>query len=169
MRAHRATLAAALALAAWGSLTGSICVAAYCSEGECDPCRQNCKCDKHCENALAPDFETAHRIDARAIVIEPGEHGPATRVLTGIVGLSLDRALGVREHDARDLEVFTRNVIRANAALFGAPEAWELVAVERVSGGAAVTHAAVAGEEALVFLLDRQGNLLEVARHLKAH
>lgn len=165
MRQYPKWVSTALCSVAIGLLSSSSCTVHYCYE-DCDPCFQSCRCTRNCARSLAPDFEGAHRLERFVLALERHEDGSTTRLLTGIFGLSLDRALGPREHDARDLELFTRNVVAANPRLLGVPSHWELAAIERVNGGIAVTWAgAGGGAEALVFLLDRAGNLLEIAHH----
>lgn len=158
----RSSAAGALVLLLFG---GATCQASYCSE-DCDPCVEKCACRRHCSQGLAADFEAAHRLERFVLRVDRGDDGAWSRHHTSIVGLSIDRALGVHAHDARAIELFARNVIVANEDRFGAEHAWTLAAIDRAGDGVVVTFAhARDGSAALAFLLDRAGNLLEVVDH----
>lgn len=160
----RSAAAGALAFLLLGS--GSCVVEAkYCSD-DCDPCVEVCTCKDPCPSALANDAASAYRMKAFVLTHEEHPTGAVTRTYSGFVGLSLDRAFGPGDHDARTVDLYARNVIARNAEFLGHADQWSLVAIERSGGGwvATFAHAAEA-EAALEFLFDREGNLLGIARH----
>ncbi|MBI5364671.1 MAG: hypothetical protein HZA53_15955 [Planctomycetes bacterium] len=137
----------------------------YCSE-DCDPCVSVCHCDQVCVHALAADHAGAFEMQVFALTIDRQPDGRWTRTYSGFAGLSLDRAFGPGEHDARAIERFARNVIEANRASFGRESEWSLAGMERANGGLVATFGStVDTEAALEFLFDREGALLAVARH----
>lgn len=137
----------------------------YCSE-DCDPCVSVCHCDQVCAHALAADRETAFGMRSFVLTIDRQPDDRWTRTYSGFAGLSLDRALGPGEHDARAIELFARNVIEVNQVHFGREAQWSLTAMERANGGFVATFGGRDGTEAaLEFLFDRDGTLLAVARH----
>jgi hypothetical protein len=146
---------------------GGFCEVRYCSDGDCDPCTTVCKCHTTCSRALAPDFESAHRLAAYTLALERHPDGTWTRTIGAIAGLSVDRALGPGPHDARDLELFARNVVAANERLLGRPGEWRLASLERAAGACVSTFVAAdeRSDAVLVFLFDRAGALVEIARH----
>lgn len=158
----RSVSAGVLALVLFG---GGTCQVSYCSE-DCDPCVRQCACHRHCAQGLAADFDGAHRLDRFVVQVERGDDGTWSRHYAAIVGLSIDRALGAHAHDAREIELFARNVIAANEDRFGAEDAWTLAAIERAGEGVVATFAHAKDDTAaLAFLLDRAGNLLEIVQH----
>ncbi|MBK7875136.1 MAG: hypothetical protein IPJ77_05210 [Planctomycetes bacterium] len=137
----------------------------YCDE-DCDPCFQVCHCRVTCAHALAADFEDAYGLRPHVVLLEHGDDGRWTRTHGALLGLALDRAFGPGEHDARAIELFARNVIRANPETFGVEREWSVLALERAGGGVVLTFGRSAdADSALVFGFDRAGNLVEVVLH----
>jgi hypothetical protein len=129
-------------------LSGSVCIAVYCTE-DCDPCLvQTCKCST-CKHSTA-NFESSHRLDVYDLGLVADAEDQVTRVYANILGLSLDRALGAPPHSADDLAKFARDVLTVNRELFppGRRDArWILDGVERFGGSRVASfHASSRGE-----------------------
>lgn len=137
----------------------------YCSE-DCDPCVQVCHCTTACPHTLALDFQDAYGLHGHVVLLDRRADGTWTRAYGGMIGLTLDRALGRGEHDARAIELFARNVVVANPEPFGDESDWEFVDLARTSNGLVLTFEARGpSDHSLVFLFDRAGSVVEIAVH----
>jgi hypothetical protein len=156
-------------------LSGSVCIAVYCTE-DCDPCLlQTCKCST-CAHHTS-NFESSHRLDAYDLALVADAKDQVTRVYANILGLSLDRALGAKPHSEDDLAKFARDVLTVNGDLFGPGTSagrWVLDGVERFGSSRVATfHASDAGElviedgASISFLFDGRGNLVEIDHSLR--
>ena len=169
-RVWRSVLLAVLLVLVFSSGT---CVVVYCSE-DCDPCVvDTCKC--HTCSHHPPDFDASHRLAGFELSLAVDLDGRVTRIYSGILGLSLDRALGARAHDEAELVRFARDVLAVNADRFGprAGAAWVLDGVERIERSTVATFHEASVEtvdpaaSTATLLFDASGNLLEIDHALR--
>jgi hypothetical protein len=164
--------AASLAALAWVVFSAGTCQVSYCSDhdGEdCDPCVSVCRCDQVCVHASASDARELFGLRAYELVTEAGEDGVWSRSYRSSGGPIVERAFGERELIGEReltrgvLELFARNVVRANAALFGPLDACTTQDVEARDAGILIRFARAGDEHgSLVLWLDPRGRLLEV-------
>jgi len=173
---RRASAFALIASALVLVFSGGTCVVVYCSE-DCDPCVvDTCKCSQCSHHA--PDFEASHRLEGfTSSVLVDGENR-ITRIYADILGLSLDRALGVGPHTEVDAVRFAHDVLRTNVDRFPSRAnqgGWSLDGVQRIDRSTIVTfHGGDerASNEAraatVTFLFDARGNLIEIDHALRS-
>jgi hypothetical protein len=172
---RRASVFALIASALVLVFSGGTCVVVYCSE-DCDPCLvDTCKCSQCSHHA--PDFEVSHRLEGftSSVLIDADDR--VTRIYADILGLSLDRALGVRAHTEIDAVQFARGVLRTNIERFpsrASEGGWSLDGVQRIDRSTIVTFHD--GDErasnetrtaTVTFLFDARGNLVEIDHALR--
>ncbi len=147
------------ALAVVPLFSGGSCTVVY-SSCTCDPCFQVCPCNEFCDRFQTVDYEDVRRLSTYelAIVVEPD--GRATRIYSGIVGISFERAIGRAEFTSEELRRFASSVIAVNPRLFGDAR-WELEFVDGFQTGYVVTYRANE-TRTLTFLFDVRGNLVEI-------
>jgi hypothetical protein len=146
-------------------LTGGTCHVSYCHD-HCDPCAEICDCDKTCARAASTDPAELFGLARYVLVTDVAEDGSWSRSYRSIVGPSVERAFGAGSTSRRAVELFARNVVRANERLLGPLEMWSLAGVERSDAGVIVRfeHAGDA-HGVLALLLDPDGLLVEIAHH----
>ena len=156
--------------------SGGTCVVVYCSE-DCDPCAvDTCKCST-CSHHT-PDFEASHRLQEFALAVLVDPDGGVTRVYGDILGLSLDRAFGLRPHTQDDAVKFARDVLATNADRFASSARsgrWILDGVQRIDRSTVATFHEESAEQAssaterssATFLFDARGNLVEIDHALR--
>lgn len=150
------------AVLALGLFSGGTCQVSYCSD-DCDPCIDVCKCHHTCSHGLASDPVELFALTRYVLVVGTLDDGSWSRSYRSIVGPSVERAFGPQADSRRVVELFARNVVQANARLFGAQEHWSLIDVERSDAGVLVRfERADGGASTLTLLLDARGRLLEI-------
>jgi hypothetical protein len=172
---RRASVFALIASALVLVFSGGTCVVVYCSE-DCDPCLvDTCKCSQCSHHA--PDFEASHRLEGFTSSVLVDADDRVTRIYAHILGLSLDRALGVRPHTEIHAVQFARDVLRTNIERFpsrASEGGWSLDGVQRIDRSTIVTFHD--GDErasnetrtaTVTFLFDARGNLVEIDHALR--
>lgn len=156
------SLVAAVAI---GWLGGGTCHASYCVE-ECDPCLQQCLCQKTCHQTSAA-FQAAHALVAFEVVDEAGDEGAHQRNYTEIRGIAVRRAGQVSIPEMDECVRCARGVLLVNARLFRRDASeFTLRQAERCASGTLLHFQREHADrvtDLVTFFFDPIGNLMQIA------